>query len=426
MGRPSHLLIVSHVLVRRHDGELYLQGGFGRHLDAFAQRVARVTIVTCAVSVDQVPDEYRLRARNVTVVSLPPFRSGGRATRYLSFVRAAAVAAVKIPKQMASADVLHPRLPSVVGMIGALYSRFFRGRVVYYMAGDWSTALRAKGNPFARALAGVLDPWLRWLIRNGHCFAAGEAVARAVGGGERVTPVMTTALDSSHVLEEAEVTRRVRRDPGLMLFVGAVWKMKGAHHFVNAVPALRARYPGLRARLIGQITGGDWLDPLVQALGVGEAVEHHPHMAWDRLMAAYDEADVFVMPSVPGRGEGVPKVVLEAMARGVPVVASDVGGIRTLIQNEVNGLLMEPGSEDAIVGAVSRLWEDEDLRVRLASAGVRTAARYGLDVLIDAMVERMGSPGPLDGPTPPRVPPASEAPPPSPPHVSRRAEGVGS
>ncbi len=394
-GGPDHLLIVSHVLARLHEGEVYLQGGFGRHLDAFADRAARVTILTCARQVGEAPDEYRLRAGNVTVVPLPAYEDSGRLRRYGRMVRVALAAFFRLPSLMGSADVLHPRLPSVVGMVGAVLSRFFRGPVVYYMAGDWGAALRAKGHPLARLLAGVLDPTLRWMIRNGHCFAAGEAVARAVGGGDGVTAVMTTALDSSHVLEADAVAERARRDPRLMLFVGAVWKMKGAHHFVNAVPILRQRHPELEARLIGRVTGGNWLDPMIDDLGVRGVVEHRPHMAWDRLMECYDEADVFVMPSVEGRGEGVPKVALEAMARGVPVVASDVGGIRALISHETNGLLVPPGDEHELVDAVSRLWGDADLRSRLARAGVETARGHGLDHLIDLMVARMqaGNPG---------------------------------
>ena len=395
---PEHLLIVSHVLVRLHGGEVYLQGGFGRHLDGFADRAGRVTILTCAQSVDEAPDEYRLRARNVTVVPLPVYGEGSRLGRYARMVRAALAAAWRLPGLMARADVLHPRLPSVVGMVGAVFSRFFRGPVVYYMAGDWGAALRAKGNPVARGAAALLDPTLRWMIGNGHCFAAGEAVARAMGGGSEITPVMTTALDSSHVLDGEAAAARARRDPRLMLFVGAVWKMKGAHHFVNAVPPLRERHPELRARLIGKVTGGDWLAPMLQRPELQQVVEHRPHMAWDRLMECYDEADVFVMPSVEGRGEGVPKVALEAMARGVPVVASDVGGIRALISHESNGLLVEAGDEEQLVDAVSRLWADGELRGRLARAGVETARGYGLDQLIDRMVTRMSSGGPQGPP----------------------------
>ncbi len=392
MNRRGHLLIVSHVLVAQHGGELYLQGGFGRHLDAFAERFERVTILTCAEHVKEAPDDYRLRAQNVTVAPLPPFaKAGGRFARYLSMVAASLRAVSRLPSLMATADVLHPRLPSMVGMVGAAFSRRFKRTVVYYVAGDWEGALRAKGHPVSSALASGFGPLLKWLVSNGTTYTAGDAVAERLGGaGVDVIPVMTTALDGSHVLDEDVVAERAKRDPSEVLFVGAVWRMKGVHHFLGALPGLCRRFPDLRARMVGRVQDDDWFNGLVTDLGLEEVVTHHPHMAWDRLMEKYDESDVFVMPSVEGRGEGVPKVALEAMARGVPVVASDVGGIRALIRDGENGILVPPGDEGAIEEAVGRLWNDPSLRSRLATAGVVTAREYDLNYLIDRMVLTMG------------------------------------
>lgn len=393
MGQRGHLLIVSHVLTSECEGEHYLQGGFGRHLDAFADRFEHVTILTCAQKVAEAPDDYRLRARNVTVAPLPPYdMEGGRFSRYTSMLRAAVRAATVLPGLMANADSLHPRLPSAVGMVGALYSRRFRGPVVYYMAADWEGALYAKGHPVATALARLLGPVLRWLSSNGPIFAAGPAVCERMGGpSERVIPVMTTALDGSHIRDADVVAEEARRDPKEILFVGAVWQMKGVHHFLGALPALREKFPGLRARIIGKIHGGSWFHDMIRDLSLEDMVEHHAHMAWDRLMNLYDESDVFVMPSLDGRGEGVPKVALEAMARGVPVVASDVGGIRALVEDGVNGLMIPPADEGAIVEAVSRLWGDPDLRSRLARSGTETAKRFDLNDLIDRMASAMGA-----------------------------------
>lgn len=67
--------------------------------------------------------------------------------------------------------------------------------------------------------------------------------------------------------------------------------------------------------------------------------------------------------------------VLEAMASGVPVVASDVGGIPELVVNEETGLLVEPGDSEALAGAITRLIEDGDLRRRFAAAGHERAKR---------------------------------------------------
>ncbi|HST03232.1 MAG TPA: glycosyltransferase family 4 protein, partial [Chloroflexia bacterium] len=76
--------------------------------------------------------------------------------------------------------------------------------------------------------------------------------------------------------------------------------------------------------------------------------------------------DVFVLPSL---NEALPIVILEAMAVGLPVVATRVGGVPEIVQDGVTGLLVPPGAEDALLDALSRLAHDPFLRVKLAQAG---------------------------------------------------------
>jgi glycosyltransferase involved in cell wall biosynthesis len=83
-------------------------------------------------------------------------------------------------------------------------------------------------------------------------------------------------------------------------------------------------------------------------------------------------ADVLVAPSVPtkqGKREGIPIVLMEALATGVPVVASDISGIPELVEDDGTGLLVPPRDSAAIARALLRLHDDEDLGRRLGSAG---------------------------------------------------------
>src|SRR5690606_2488916 len=99
------------------------------------------------------------------------------------------------------------------------------------------------------------------------------------------------------------------------------------------------------------------------------------------------KSDIFVLPSIEGRGEGVPKVVLEAMARGLPVIATDVGGVSTLVKPWENGLLVRAGSPDELAEAIALLWNDVQLRKKLVTHATQTAMRYDLNSLIDTMVD---------------------------------------
>jgi len=101
-------------------------------------------------------------------------------------------------------------------------------------------------------------------------------------------------------------------------------------------------------------------------------------VALERLLVLYRDYDAFVLPTLPG--EGIPRVLLEAMAAGLPVVTTDVAGIPSLIAHERNGLLVGSASADALAGAIERLMADGPLRRRLIANGYETARAHTLDV----------------------------------------------
>src|SRR5262249_54454695 len=84
----------------------------------------------------------------------------------------------------------------------------------------------------------------------------------------------------------------------------------------------------------------------------------------------YEAMDVFVLSSLR---EGLPNVVLEAMAMEVPLVATRIAGVPRVVEDGRSGLLVEPGSAEELAAAISRLIQDESLRERLGQEGRRTA-----------------------------------------------------
>jgi glycosyltransferase involved in cell wall biosynthesis len=116
-------------------------------------------------------------------------------------------------------------------------------------------------------------------------------------------------------------------------------------------------------------------------LGVADRVRLLGGIPLDRLLPLYREYDLFVLPTGPG--EGIPRVLLEAMAAGLPVVTTRVAGIPSLISSEHNGILTEgSGAEavvEAVVEAIERLLADAPLRQRLIRGGYHTASTYTLE-----------------------------------------------
>ena len=116
---------------------------------------------------------------------------------------------------------------------------------------------------------------------------------------------------------------------------------------------------------------------IAERLGVSEQVTWEGAVAQDRIRDFYAQCDIFCLPSF---AEGVPIVLMEAMAMEVPVVANAITGIVELVEDGVSGLLLRPGRLDQLTEALARLLQDRELRATMGSAGrKKIEAEYNLD-----------------------------------------------
>jgi glycosyltransferase involved in cell wall biosynthesis len=159
--------------------------------------------------------------------------------------------------------------------------------------------------------------------------------------------------------------------------IGRLVAKKGFGYLVRASALLRSR--GIPVRLAVGGTGDLEATLLDEARATGceafvSLVGNVPHDEVGGLLAA---ADAVAVPSVRderGNVDGLPNVLLEAMAAGRPIVASRIGGIPDVVEDERNGLLVPPADATALAAALRRLREDIDLRSRVASAARASAA----------------------------------------------------
>lgn len=165
----------------------------------------------------------------------------------------------------------------------------------------------------------------------------------------------------------------IRSTPSRVLFLGRLREKKGVYDLLQAIPPVLARFPGLKFVLAGD---GELDRVRAEAirLGISDAVETPGWIAGadkDRELAL---ADIFVLPSY---FEGLPICVLEAMAQGVPVIATRVGGIPDVVEDGVDGVLAEAGNIAALSDALLRVIEQPGLRQRLRVAAYQKAcAQY--------------------------------------------------
>jgi glycosyltransferase involved in cell wall biosynthesis len=189
-----------------------------------------------------------------------------------------------------------------------------------------------------------------------------------------------------------------RRQPGVrngsftLLSVGRLVEKKGFDVLVDAQATLAARGIPVETTIAGDGDGKDFADALRRLIdhhGVG--VRLPGILSQAALFEEYGRASVFCLPCRVldnGDRDGIPNVIVEAMAAGLPVVTTPVSGIPEIIEDGVNGLLVEPDDANALADALLRLYADPGLRARLAAAGEATV-RQRFDG--DRLAERMAA-----------------------------------
>ncbi|HEY1465410.1 MAG TPA: glycosyltransferase [Acidimicrobiales bacterium] len=165
----------------------------------------------------------------------------------------------------------------------------------------------------------------------------------------------------------------------LLLFVGRIQPLKGADVAVRTLAALGTDYPDARLVVVGGPSGPhgqvavDRLVGLVSELGLDGRVDFVPPRPHELLSTYYRAADVCLVPS---RSESFGLVALEAAACGTPVIASDVGGLRTLVDHGRTGFLVEDPTPEWFAAWTRQILAEPLLAERLGTGAVLRARRY--------------------------------------------------
>ena len=153
-----------------------------------------------------------------------------------------------------------------------------------------------------------------------------------------------------------------------MLFIGRLDAVKGGPLLIDAFAQARAAHPDAHLTVVGDGPARGALEAQAAARGLAGAVTFAGYRSQDEVAALLEEADMLVLPSF---AEGVPMVLMEAMASRIPVIASRVAGVPELVEDGVTGFLVPPGDVESLAARMVALWDDPERAREMGARGRR-------------------------------------------------------
>jgi glycosyltransferase involved in cell wall biosynthesis len=291
-----------------------------------------------------------------------------------------------------------PLLRSIVDLVkGVVYVRRHRGEVDVFIAFHLQLAalivvagklmfgsvavISPRGKEDFSFQGSVLRVWQRFLYRSCDGILIQSEAIR--------TEFLRSCSTAMSPPEVAGVTKKIRIFPNVIgeinpghkfpaappfeiLFVGRLAEIKGVEHLLGAMRDLGS---GFRLRIAGDGPERERL----QALASGLEVEFLGEVSFLEMASVLGRAHVFVLPSL---SENLPNAVLEALAAGLPVVASNVGALPEIIRDGWNGFLVPPGDSRAIATAVRSITRDRIFHEEMSNAATQSSIPFGPGAII--------------------------------------------
>jgi len=268
-------------------------------------------------------------------------------------------------------DVLHIHEPLVPGLsITAL--RFSNTLSV----GTFHTFTHPGGitSPYHLAYASA-SPFLRPYFRrlDGHIAvstAAYQFASRYFPADYRIIP---NGVDLDRFDGKAQPISEYMDGKQNILFVGRFEKRKGARYLLRAIPAIREQHPNTRFLFVGEGRLRYQFQRYVKRYGLQDVI-FTGYVSDAELPRYFATADLFCAPAITGESMGI--VLLEAMAAGKPIVASNIPGYATVVNSGTDGLLVPPRDSQELANGIGYLLDNEPLRRYFVEAGLRKIGDY--------------------------------------------------
>jgi glycosyltransferase involved in cell wall biosynthesis len=216
---------------------------------------------------------------------------------------------------------------------------------------------------YYRECNNILKKYIRYVLKNSSTIivlsSQWKKIITEITGMHNIK-VIFNPVDTASCCSQADSAR----DPLTLLFLGRLGERKGIYDLIKVTADLHKQYPEIRL-----LCGGDGHIDQVMAyakdLGIKDCVEVLGWVQGEEKKRLLLTSTIFILPSY---AEGLPMSILEAMAYGMPVISTSVGGIPDAINHEVDGIMVQPGDTEELRKSIEKLLKNPVMRHRIGSA----------------------------------------------------------
>ena len=370
------LVVVSHKICwssPESPGGYATDGGFPLQIKAISELFDETELLVPCTSTDSLEGTSPLDGKRLSITSLTVPKGTGLRRKFDMLIWTA-TNGLRIWRAVKNADAVHTPIPGDVGTIGMMTALLLRKRLFVRHCGNWM---------MPRTISERL--W-RWLMER---FAGGRNVMMATGGSDtppsnrnpNVKWIFSTSLKSDQM--KNDVRREPPCDRKLRLVIACRQEeRKGTDIVIDALALLAKKFENATLDVIGDGSKLESLQRQADRLNVKDRVVFHGKIRPADVLNVMSKGHLFCYPT--SASEGFPKVVLEALATGLPVITTKVSVLPSLLESGC-GVLLEAASAEELAKSIEKVCGDRDIYSQMSKCAITTARRYSLENWRDAI-----------------------------------------
>lgn len=372
----GNLVVVSGGYLEELNGEYFGMAGIIKYFHEISEYFDQTFFFTHEIGKKDI-FSFQLDLHKVTpVISRYPAKSPSRISKLLGLIRDQ-IQFFKILNKTTTVIVFYPST-WVMAMFPVILLK--RSKYYAYLAIDPEECVRMRMNK--RGPLNHILGWVLKLTQNLTVWTADGIIARGKSTFEQAQKYRKPILETRPLIYLTRADFFVRQDTCQkdrirLLYVGWLLERKGVDVLIRALAVLQKK-PNRSKPLELIIAGSGPEEKTCRAIAQAEGIESLIQwVGWvgeqSKLLDYYRESDMLVLPSLTA--EGFPRVIDEAMASSLPVVATRISSLPKELKNEQEALLVEPGNPEAFAVGIQRIIEDDNLRQQIISQGRERAQR---------------------------------------------------